>query len=75
MNGRGLHLGGGAQIIHTHAQQVQEVYMGNVLQAGEGQAPARQAALGAGLPHTTPCTTINKVCASGKHYMTNLGAD
>ena len=39
--------------------------MGNVLQAGQGQAPARQAALGAGLPVTTPCTTINKVCASG----------
>ena len=46
--------------------QVNEVYMGNVLQAGQGQAPARQAALGAGLPVTTPCTTINKVCASGK---------
>ena len=45
--------------------QVNEVYMGNVLQAGLGQAPARQAALGAGLPVTTPCTTINKVCASG----------
>ena len=41
--------------------------MGNVLQAGEGQAPARQAALGAGLPLSTPCTTINKVCASGMH--------
>ncbi len=44
---------------------VQEVYMGNVLQAGEGQAPARQAALGAGLSNATPSTTINKVCASG----------
>lgn len=44
---------------------VQEVYMGNVLQAGEGQAPARQAAMGAGLSNTTPATTINKVCASG----------
>ena len=44
---------------------VQEVYMGNVLQAGLGQAPARQAALGAGIPNTVPCTTINKVCASG----------
>ena len=39
--------------------------MGNVLQANEGQAPARQAALGAGLPLSTPCTTVNKVCASG----------
>eukprot|EP00794_Sanderia_malayensis_P000173 gene173-786_t len=44
---------------------VGEVYMGNVLSAMAGQAPARQAALGAGLPETTPCTTINKVCASG----------
>ncbi len=44
---------------------VQEVYMGNVLTANEGQAPARQAALGAGLPNTVPCTTVNKVCASG----------
>ena len=44
---------------------VQEVYMGNVLQAGEGQAPARQAALGAGLSNSVPSTTINKVCASG----------
>ena len=44
---------------------VQEVYMGNVLQAGLGQAPARQAALGAGISNTVPCTTINKVCASG----------
>jgi acetyl-CoA acetyltransferase len=47
--------------------QVNEVYMGNVLQAGQGQAPARQAALGAGLPVSTPCTTINKVCASGNN--------
>lgn len=44
---------------------VQEVFMGNVLQAGVGQAPARQAALGAGLSVDVPCTTINKVCASG----------
>ncbi len=44
---------------------VQEVYMGNVVQAGVGQAPARQAAMGAGIPDTVPCTTINKVCASG----------
>lgn len=44
---------------------VQEVYMGNVLQAGEGQAPARQAAMFAGLSNEIPCTTINKVCASG----------
>ncbi|MCH1418617.1 MAG: acetyl-CoA C-acyltransferase [Flavobacteriaceae bacterium] len=44
---------------------VEEVYMGNVLQAGVGQAPARQAALKAGIPDTVPCTTVNKVCASG----------
>lgn len=44
---------------------VEEVFMGNVLQAGVGQAPARQAALGAGLPISVPCTTVNKVCASG----------
>ncbi|XP_028414387.1 acetyl-CoA acetyltransferase, mitochondrial-like [Dendronephthya gigantea] len=44
---------------------VQEVFMGNVCSAGAGQAPTRQAALGAGLPISTPCTTINKVCASG----------
>lgn len=44
---------------------VQEVYMGNVVQAGVGQAPARQAALAAGIPNTVPCTTVNKVCASG----------
>ena len=44
---------------------VQEVFMGQVLQAGAGQAPARQAALGAGVGHDVPCTTVNKVCASG----------
>ena len=44
---------------------VDEVYMGNVLQAGEGQAPAKQAMIKAGIPNTVPATTINKVCASG----------
>lgn len=44
---------------------VNEVLMGNVLQAGGGQAPARQAALGAGISNEVPCTTVNKVCASG----------
>jgi acetyl-CoA C-acetyltransferase len=47
------------------AKEVQEVYMGSVMQANLGQAPARQAAMFAGLPHTVQCTTINKVCASG----------
>lgn len=48
-----------------NADQIDEVFMGNVLQAGVGQAPARQAALGAGLSNHVPCTTVNKVCASG----------
>lgn len=47
------------------ADVVDEVIMGNVIQAGEGQAPARQAALGAGLAKSTQCMTINKVCGSG----------
>lgn len=46
-------------------EDVQEVFMGCVLQGGVGQAPARQAALFAGLPQSTICTTVNKVCASG----------
>ena len=46
-------------------KKVEEVFMGNVLQAGVGQAPARQAALGAGISESVPCTTVNKVCASG----------
>lgn len=45
--------------------EVNEVYMGNVLSANLGQAPANQASLAAGLPNTIPCTTVNKVCASG----------
>lgn len=44
---------------------IQEVFMGNVLQANSGQAPARQAAIFAGIPNTVPCTTVNKVCSSG----------
>ena len=47
------------------AEEIQEAILGNVLQANNGQAPARQAALGAGLTYQTACTTINKVCASG----------
>ncbi len=47
------------------AEHVDEVYFGNVVSAGLGQAPARQAALGAGMPTSIPCTTINKVCGSG----------
>lgn len=56
--------------INLDPKNVQEIYMGNVLQAGEGQAPARQVALGAGLSNETPSTTINKVCASGMKAVT-----
>jgi len=55
----------GAKNSATWETLVDEVYMGNALQAGVGQAPARQAALAAGLPNSVPCTTINKVCGSG----------
>lgn len=51
--------------INLDPSLVDEVLMGNVVQAGEGQPPARQAAIYAGLPDTVPCTTVNKVCASG----------
>ncbi|MEM7162886.1 MAG: acetyl-CoA C-acyltransferase [Bacteroidota bacterium] len=51
--------------INLDTKEVQEVYMGNVLQANLGQAPARQAAIFAGIGNEVPCTTVNKVCASG----------
>ena len=51
--------------INLDPQHIQEVFMGNVLQAGEGQAPARQASIFAGISENVPCTTVNKVCASG----------
>lgn len=51
-------------------EKVEEVLMGNVVQAGTGQAPARQAAIYAGIPDTVPCTTVNKVCASGMKAIT-----
>lgn len=51
--------------INLKPEMVDEVLMGNVVQAGNGQAPARQAAIYAGIPDSTPCTTVNKVCASG----------
>lgn len=56
---------GALEQINLDPKLVSEVYMGNVVQAGVGQAPARQAALGAGIPDTVPCTTVNKVCSSG----------
>lgn len=51
--------------INLDPSEVDEVLMGNVVQANNGQAPARQAALGAGLSENVPCTTVNKVCSSG----------
>jgi len=56
---------GALKRINLDPTLVNEVIMGNVVQAGTGQAPARQAAIFAGIPNTVPCTTINKVCASG----------
>ena len=55
------------------ASEIDEVFMGNVLQANLGQAPARQAAIFAGLSENVPCTTVNKVCASGMKSI-SLGA-
>lgn len=56
---------GALEKINLKPEMVEEVLMGNVVQAGVGQAPARQAALGAGIPDSVPCTTVNKVCSSG----------
>ena len=56
---------GALKKIHLKPEMVEEVLMGNVVQAGTGQAPARQAAIYAGIPDSVPCTTVNKVCASG----------
>ena len=50
---------------NVEKEAVEEVYMGNVLPGGMGQAPDRQATLFSGLPQSVPCTMINKVCASG----------
>jgi acetyl-CoA C-acetyltransferase len=64
----------GAAQAGAAAAQVDEVIMGCVLSAGLGQAPARQAALGAGLPTSTPCTTVNKMCGSAMRAVMS-GAD
>lgn len=56
---------GALEKINLKPDLVDEVFMGNVVSAGLGQAPARQAAIFSGIPNTVPCTTINKVCASG----------
>lgn len=58
-------IGGALEKARLNREQVDEVIMGNVLSAGLGQAPARQASLGAGLPKSVGCTTVNKVCGSG----------
>ena len=55
-------------------EDVQEVYMGNVITANVGQAPAQQASIYAGIPTNVPCTTVNKVCASGMKAIM-LGAE
>ena len=56
---------GALKKINLQPEMVDEVYMGNVVSAGLGQAPARQSAIYAGIPENVPCTTVNKVCASG----------
>ena len=61
----GVAIKGVLEKVSLIADEVDEVYMGNVLQANLGQAPARQAAMAAGLTQEVPCTTINKVCSSG----------
>lgn len=61
----GVAIKGALEKVNLSTDKVDEVYMGNVLQANLGQAPARQAAMAAGLTQDVPCTTINKVCSSG----------
>ncbi len=56
---------GALEKINLNPSSIDEVLMGQVVQAGAGQAPARQAAIFAGIPNTVPCTTVNKVCSSG----------
>jgi len=58
-------INGALEKINLNPAKVQEVFMGNVVSAGLGQAPARQAAIFANIPDIVPCTTVNKVCASG----------
>ncbi len=54
-------------------EEVEQVVLGNVLQAGIGQAPARQASLGAGIPDSVPCVTVHKVCGSGMRAVMDVG--
>ncbi|HEY7863753.1 MAG TPA: acetyl-CoA C-acetyltransferase, partial [Thermoanaerobaculia bacterium] len=58
---------------HVGPGDVEQVLFGNVLQAGIGQAPARQASLGAGIPASVPCVTIHKVCGSGMRAIMDAG--
>ena len=61
----GIAIKGALEKINLNPNEVDEVLMGHVVQAGVGQAPARQAALNAGISDNVPCTTVNKVCSSG----------
>ncbi len=54
-------------------EEIEQVVLGNVLQAGIGQAPARQASLGAGIPDSVPCVTVHKVCGSGMRAVMDVG--
>ncbi|MDG2449010.1 MAG: beta-ketoacyl synthase N-terminal-like domain-containing protein, partial [Saprospiraceae bacterium] len=58
-------ISGAIKAAEIEANVIDEVFFGNVCSANLGQAPARQAALGAGIPNSVPCTTVNKVCSSG----------
>jgi acetyl-CoA C-acetyltransferase len=64
---------GAVELSNINPESIEEAYMGNVISANVGQAPARQAVLGAGLPESVNCTTVNKVCASGLKAV-SLGA-
>ncbi|HEV2063017.1 MAG TPA: beta-ketoacyl synthase N-terminal-like domain-containing protein, partial [Thermoanaerobaculia bacterium] len=64
---------GALQAARVAPEEVEQVILGNVLQAGIGQAPARQASLGAGIPNTVPCVTVHKVCGSGMRAVMDAG--
>ena len=63
----------GLERARVPADRVEQVIMGNVLQAGQGQAPARQASIKAGVPNTVPCVTVHKVCGSGMRAVMDAG--
>lgn len=64
---------GALQAARVAPEEVEQVILGNVLQAGIGQGPARQASLGAGIPNTVPCITVHKVCGSGMRAVMDAG--